>query len=206
VGDPSALPCKGSNAGYGDFACNNNLSVQDYLYPNDSTQRIPVSTYVIDQNLDSNGVSKPTSVNIGPNEPFAGLNAQEYRYDVVSTAYDRANNPSATLGIRFKSRLVPLFQFFAFYEKDLDLSKPAPLNINGPIHSNGDIYLNAGGDVKLYGQITSAGKMYRGAKVSAETCNHNSNGYSGKLWIKNAAGTLLEMACYGSPSGETNST
>jgi hypothetical protein len=202
INDPSNAPCKGSNAGTGDFACNNNLSVQDYLYPNDTTKRIPVSTYVINQNLDSNGVSKPTSVNIGPNEPFAGLNAQEYRYDVVSTAYDRTNNPSASLGIRFKSRLVPLFQFFAFYEKDLDLSRPAPLNINGPMHSNGDIYLNAGGDVKLYGQLTSAGKMYRGTKVSAETCNHNSNGYSGKLWIKNAAGTLLEMACYGSPKGE----
>jgi hypothetical protein len=202
VGNPSALPCKGSNAGYGDFACDNTLTVQDYLYPNDATKTIPVSTYVIDQNLDSSGVSKPTSVNIGPNEPFAGLNAQEYRYDVVSTAYDRANNPSASLGIRFKSRLVPLFQFFAFYEKDLDLSKPAPLNINGPMHSNGNIYLNAGGDVKLYGQLTSAGKMYRGSKVSTETCNHNSNGYSGKLWIKNAAGTLLEMACYGSPNAE----
>lgn len=202
VNDPQNPACKGSNAGTGDFACNNDLSVQDYLYPNDATKRIPVSTYVVDQNLDSNGVSKPTSVNIGPNEPFAGLNAQEYRYDVVSTAYDRANNPSASLGIRFKSRLVPLFQFFAFYEKDLDLSRPAPLNINGPIHSNGDIYLNAGGDVKLYGQLTSAGKMYRGSKVSAETCNHNSNGYSGRLWIKNAAGTLLEMACYGSPNAE----
>jgi hypothetical protein len=202
VNDPSNSPCKGSNSGDGDFECNNNLTVQDYLYPNDATKRIPVSTYVVDQNKDSNGVSKPTSVNIGPNEPFAGLNAQEYRYDVVSTAYDRANNPSASLGIRFKSRLVPLFQFFAFYEKDLDLSKPAPLTINGPMHTNGDMYLNAGGDVKLYGQLTSAGKMYRGTKVSAETCNHNSNGYSGKLWIKNAAGTLLEMACYGSPNAE----
>jgi hypothetical protein len=198
---PSSPPCKGSNSGTGDFVCDNSLTVQDYLYPNDTTQRIPVSTYVVDQNIVS-GVSKPTSVNIGPNEPFAGLNAQEYRYDVVSTAYDRANNPSASLGIRFKSRLVPLFQFFAFYEKDLDLSRPAPLTINGPMHTNGDMYLNAGGDVKLYGQLTSAGKMYRGAKVTAETCNHNSNGYSGKLWIKNAAGTLLEMACYGSPSGE----
>jgi hypothetical protein len=198
---PSSPPCKGSNSGTGDFACDNNLTVQDYLYPNDTTQRIPVSTYVVDQNIVA-GVSKPTTVNIGANEPFAGLSAQEYRYDVVSTAYDRANNPSASLGIRFKSRLVPLFQFFAFYEKDLDLSRPAPLNINGPIHSNGDIYLNAGGDVKLYGQLTSAGKMYRGSKVSAETCNHNSNGYSGKLWIKNAAGTLLEMACYGTPNAE----
>jgi hypothetical protein len=202
VGNPSALPCKGSNAGYGDFACDNTLTVQDYLYPNDTTQRIPVSTYVIDQNLDSSGVSKPTSVNIGPNEPFAGLNAQEYRYDVVSTAYDRANNPSASLGIRFKSRLVPLFQFFAFYEKDLDISRPAALTINGPIHTNGNLYMNAAADVKLYGQLTSAGKMYRGEKDPAQACNHNSNGYSGKLWIKNAAGTLLEMACYGSPNAE----
>jgi hypothetical protein len=201
ITDPLTPPCQSGNQGDGDFACNNSLTIQDYLYPNDSTKRINVSTYVIDQNI-VNGVSKPTSINIGPNEPFAGLNAQEYRYDVASTAYDRANNPTAFLGIRFKSRLVPLFQFFAFYENDLDITRPATLTINGPIHTNGNLYINAANDVTINGQLSSAGRMYRGEKDPNQACNHNSNGYSGKVRIKNAVGTLLEMDCNGSPRGE----
>jgi hypothetical protein len=198
ITDPLTPPCQSGNQGDGDFACNNSLTIQDYLYPNDSTKRINVSTYVIDQNI-VNGVSKPTSINIGPNEPFAGLNAQEYRYDVASTAYDRANNPTAFLGIRFKSRLVPLFQFFAFYENDLDITRPATLTINGPIHTNGNLYINAANDVTINGQLSSAGRMYRGEKDPSQTCNHSS---SGKVRIKDAVGNLLEMACSGSPRGE----
>jgi hypothetical protein len=87
----SNRPCSTGNVGTLDFACDSSLTVQDYLYPNDTTKRIPVSTYVIDQNNIVGGVTTPISVTIGPSEPFAGLNAQEYRYDVVSTAYDRAN-------------------------------------------------------------------------------------------------------------------
>lgn len=197
----SNLPCSTGNVGTLDFACNSSLTVQDYLNPNDTTKRIPVSTYVIDQNSIVGGVTTPTSVTIGPSEPFAGLNAQEYRYDVVSTAYDRANNPTAFLGIRFKSRLVPLFQFAAFYENDLDFTNPAEMNIHGPIHTNGALYLNASEPVTLHGQLTSAGKMYRGEKDPDKTCNGSTTGNT-VILLNPISDTLLGMACNGSPRGE----
>jgi hypothetical protein len=206
INDPANSPCSTGNIGEDDFACNNSLTIQDYLYPNDTTKRIKVSTYVVDQNI-VNGVSKPTSINIGLNEPFAGLNAQEYRYDVVSTAYDKADNPTAFLGIRFKSRLVPLFQFAAFYENDLDFYRPAPMTINGPIHTNGSLYLNAGGDLTLNGQLTSKGGMYRGPKNTNETCNANSNGFSGTVKIKNPIlNSILSMGCQGALGEITTDT
>jgi hypothetical protein len=199
--DSSNLPCSTGNVGTLDFACNSSLTVQDYLYPNDTTKRIPVSTYVIDQNNIVGGVTTPTAVTIGPNEPFAGLNAQEFRYDVVSTAYDRANNPTAFLGIRFKSRLVPLFQFAAFYENDLDFTRPAAMSIHGPIHTNGAMYLNASEPVTLYGQLTSAGKMYRGEKDPDRSCNGDTTGNTVSV-LNPVSNTLLGMACNGSPRGE----
>jgi hypothetical protein len=197
----SNRPCSTGNVGTLDFACDSSLTVQDYLYPNDTTKRIPVSTYVIDQNNIVGGVTTPISVTIGPSEPFAGLNAQEYRYDVVSTAYDRANNPTAFLGIRFKSRLVPLFQFAAFYENDLDFTNPAEMNIHGPIHTNGALYLNASEPVTLYGQLTSAGKMYRGEKDPDRTCNGGTTGDT-VILLNPTSNTLLGMACNGTPRGE----
>jgi hypothetical protein len=169
---PPYQPCKNSNDGDGDFICDNSLTIQDYLYPNDSTKRIPVSTYVIDQNPRVGGVAQPTSVTINPGEPFAGLTAQEFRYDVSSTAYDRVTNqPTAFLGIRFKSRLVPLFQFAAFYEQDLDYSNPPEMTMNGPIHSNSNIYLNSGaGSLTINGTISMGGQFFRGERMDGSSC------------------------------------
>jgi hypothetical protein len=157
-----------------DFGCDTTLTVQDYLYPNDTSKRVKVSTYVADLNSkDSSGKPKPLAITINKGEIYGGLNAQEYRYDVNSVAYDPiSKQPSAIAGIRFKSRLVPLFQFAAFYKNDLDFSNPAPMNLNGPIHTNADMYLNtsSGNTVNISGQLTSAGDMYRGEKATS-SCN-----------------------------------
>ena len=172
--DPSNPPCSTGNVGTADFVCSNSYTAQDYLYPNDTSKRVKVTTYVSDVNdKDGNGNPVPTAVTINPGEPFAGLSAQEYRYDVNSVAYDRASGqPSAQAGIRFKSRLVPLFQFAAFYQNDLDFSNPAPMNLNGPIHTNADLYMNTSGGntINISGQLTSAGNMYRGEKATS-SCN-----------------------------------
>jgi hypothetical protein len=201
---PTETSCRGASSTKGtyDLACDDSLKIQDYLYPNDSTKKISVTTYAIDATRkDSSGNSDPETVTIGNNEPFAGLNAQEYRYDVVSTAYDRANNPTGFLGIRFKSRLVPLFQFAAFYENDLDFTSPAAMTMNGPIHTNGALYLNAAEPVTLYGQLTSAGKMYRGEKDPDRGCNGGTTGNTVSI-LNKTSNTLLGMACSGTPRGE----
>lgn len=174
-------PCKSGNNGVGDFICDNTLTVQDYLYPNDTTQRIPVSTYVVDQNTKVNGIAQPISIKIARGEPFEGLNAQEYRYDVASTAYDRTNSqPTAFLGIRFKSRLVPLFQFAAFYEQDLDYSNPPNMTMNGPIHSNSNMYLNSasGNTLTINGTVSMAGQFFRGERTDAGSCGGTVNIFS----------------------------
>jgi hypothetical protein len=190
---PSTPPCQSGNVGIGDFACDSSLTVQDYLYPNDTTKRIQVSSYVIDQNTKVNGVTQATSITIGSGELFAGLNAQEYRYDAVSNAYDRANNPTAFLGIRFKSRLVPLFQFAAFYDKDLEIQPSPTMTLSGPVHTNGDLYVvsDGGGSTLLFkGQMSTVGSLYRGRKDNA-SCG------SGTVQALNTAGTAVTMNCGG---------
>ena len=144
--------------------CLNNSLPQgsgDFLCTKTTFNNQNLLTYVIEN------PSNPISIIIGPGEPYAGLSAQEYRYDISSAAINPQNLPTAILGMRFKSRLVPLFQFVAFYNNDLDFSIPPTMTLNGPIHTNGNMYLNAasGGNIlTINGQVSTANLLYRGAK------------------------------------------
>jgi Tfp pilus assembly protein PilX len=135
--------------GTGDFQCQTNTDI--------STQ--PVTTYVEDETD-----SVPKTVVIPAGENNEGLTAQEYRYNVISIAQDSQSKPSAIVGLKFKSRLIPLFQFAAFYDQDMDTSNPPNMTLSGPVHSNNDLYLNAYGSLKIKGQVTTANRLYRGLK------------------------------------------
>lgn len=145
--------CSGSNQGSGDFAC------QSYTFSRQSVQ-----TYITED------ASNPISTTIPLGERYQNLNAQEYRYTITSVASDRSDNISAILQLRFKSRLVPMFQFVAFYDKDLEILPGAVMNLSGPIHTNGDLYLNTENAFNISGQVTTAGKLFRGRK-NTNVCN-----------------------------------
>jgi hypothetical protein len=153
----------GGTPGTGDFQCetDNNIGIQ------------PVTTYVEDLTL---GI--PSSIVIPTGELFSGLSAQEYRYNVLSIAQDKQTQPTAILGMQFKSRLIPLFQFAAFYDQDMDVQIPPTMTLNGPVHSNNDMYLDASAPATLIiqGQVTAAGSLYRGEKQNS-TCSGTVNIY-----------------------------
>ncbi len=136
----------------------------------------------------------PTPKRVDSGQPFAGLNALEYKYTVYSTAkkpnsvnsvastadaseiaakskkvageamstaeealataYDTkqatadatnatngANSSSTNIVLQmdFKSRVIPLFQFAAFYEDDLEMDSQMPMIVGGAAHTNGDL-------------------------------------------------------------------
>ncbi len=146
--------CEGSNLGSGDFACSN------YQFGNHT-----VTTYVKEDGY--------TILTIPPGEKFQNLNAQEYRYTAVSKATNLQGVVESKLELKFKSRLVPLFQFVAFYNKDLEILPGPVMNLNGPVHTNGDLYLNSDATLTINGQITTAGSLFRGRKNDS-TCRSNS--------------------------------
>lgn len=190
--------CQGAtSAGTDDLALDTSLRIQDALYPGDATKRLPVSTYVVNANrTDSFGNIVPTSVTINPGEQFAGLNALEYRYDVTSIACDRTNQPTASLSMRFKSRLVPMFQFAAFYDKDLEILPGPNMRLSGPVHTNGDLYLNSDNTLTIDGQVTTVGALFRGRK--------NTNACGGTVRVDNGSGATPSMNCSGGRTQITN--
>jgi len=131
----------------------------------------------------------PVSIRIGTGEDYAGLSAQEYRYDVTSIAVNSQNLPSAILGMRFKSRLVPMFQFVIFYNNDLDFSVPPNMILNGPIHTNGNLYLNsaASSTLTINGLVSTTGTLYRGPKANLNC--------SGTVAIYKSSTNTQALAC-----------
>lgn len=149
--------CAVDNRGDGDFACaSSSLSGRD------------VETYV------SPDAGNPLILTIPPGERYQYLNAQEYRYTARSVAkQETTQDTEAILELRFKSRLVPLFQFAAFYNKDLEILPGPAMTLSGPIHTNGDLYLfSDGNSLTISGQVTTSGSLYRGRKNNT-TCNNS---------------------------------
>jgi hypothetical protein len=71
--------------------------------------------------------------------------------------------------MHFKSRVIPLFQFAAFYDKDLEILPKANLLLEGPVHTNGDLYVGSQSTLDIVGQVTVAGDLHHGIK-HADVC------------------------------------
>lgn len=158
----STDPCEGTNLGEGDFACS------DYVFNTGFGPRT-ARTYIEED------PGNPVIITIPPGERYQYLNAQEYRYTARAIALDSQDRTEALLELRFKSRLVPLFQFAAFYDKDLEILPGPTMTLAGPVHTNGDLYLNTENSspgFTVQGQVTTAGNLYRGRK-NTNVCNSN---------------------------------
>jgi hypothetical protein len=143
--------CVGTNLGSGDFAC------ADY-----KVQERDVVTYV----RETTGSALPIVIPRG--EVYGNLHGLENHYAVYSTATN-VGRTEAVLEVHFMSRDVSLFQFAAFYDKDLEILPGTAMTIEGPVHSNGDLYLGSVAGLDLTHPVTTAGRMFRGRK-DADAC------------------------------------
>jgi hypothetical protein len=142
-----AVPCVNGNDGSGDYACT------DYAFRDRQ-----VITYV------EEAINNGTPIVVPRGEDYQNLHGVEYHYVVYSRAISPAGFPEAILEMHFKSRVLPLFQFAAFYNKDLEILPSADWLLDGPVHSNGDLYLGCDNTLDITGQVTVAGDLYRGRK------------------------------------------
>ena len=140
----------------------------------------------------------PTTVQIPYGQVFGGLNSQQYTYVVNSSAVDTLGNTEASVGAEFQVGYIPLFQFLAFYNNDLEIDPGATMILNGRIHTQGNLYLGPDGNLTIststaipYVQVTAGGNIERGRK-DTNTCNT-----SPTLQVSTASNTLQTLACIG---------
>jgi hypothetical protein len=155
----------------------------------------------------------PQNIVIPSGELFAGLNAIQYRYIVNSSANNVRSETEAGVGAEFMVGYIPLFQFVAFYKNDLEIAPGPQMNLQGRVHTNGNLYVNAdSGPLNIQDnpavgvltvQVTAGGKIYRGRKRTSTEC-------TGSVWIdmledKNPKDNNLdpkELTCNGSNTRE----
>lgn len=115
----------------------------------------------------------PQIVVVPAGEMFAGTNTYQYSYLVRSVAANKIGDREASMGAEFLVSYIPLFQFAAFYRNDLEILPGPRMTLTGRIHTNGDLYLNAGdvldiSDAPAQGintvQVSAGGDLYRGRK------------------------------------------
>jgi hypothetical protein len=170
--------------GTDDFACETfELPAQDGL-----TAKVP--TYVVPPASNSTtGEPEYSTVSITSGE-FKGLNASEAKYTVTALAMNQQGQsqlPQALLGLEFNSRLVPMFQFAAFYKDDLEISPGPQMTLNGRVHTNGNLYTGAGELLRVTGQITTVKDFYNKRK------DNNSTFACGKVQAANPLNSMVNI-------------
>jgi Tfp pilus assembly protein PilX len=136
----------------------------------DQTCYVDTSLPLAGQSCSSDPTNKAPSPQIIPaGQLDAGLNSQDYHYTIFSTGSEdhlAENTPQAqvTLQMNFTSRAIPLFQFGAFSNGDLEISSHSDMNVYGRVHANKNLLINANetatDEIFDGGNLTTAGQLY----------------------------------------------
>jgi hypothetical protein len=176
-----------------DFGCKNYIfasaagTAEDRVTGNDSNNVTQVqtpdlyiaTTYIV--NNPNHLTTYPQQSTIPSGELFAGMKMLEYTHRIYSTARTQTggtfSNPERTvLQLDFQTRFVPLFQFAAFYDQDLEITPGPNMNINGRIHTNGNLHLTSNNTLCIAGQVSATGKIYNRRKHAGSAGEQVSNG------------------------------
>lgn len=95
-------------------------------------------------------------------------------------------------------RDAPLFTHAIFYNMDLEFHPGPKMEIEGPVHSNGDIYLQAVDRLRFHSTVMSHGDIYHGFKP---TGTHTQNG---EVLIKDADGDWKDVYTGGDRSSDNS--
>jgi Tfp pilus assembly protein PilX len=112
----------------------------------------------------------------------AGDQALITLYDAEQARVDALNNTSAAtnsgtnsvLQMNFRSRIVPLFQFAAFYDGDLEMNSASNMTIGGRVHTNANFYIrpfasDATVSTTFLSSITVKGDIYNRVDAFSST-------------------------------------
>lgn len=117
---------------------------------------------------------------------YSGLYATVKSFEINSQGVDNNLEAGVALSMGVQDALIPIFQFAVFYENDLEIGPGPDMTIGGRIHTNSDVYLNAGSNLYI-DQISSAGHVIHGNHPAA------GGGDNGDVFIRDSNGDYQNM-------------
>jgi hypothetical protein len=166
-------------------------------------------TFIIDRTMyeDGNSSKNPLPATISSGQTYAGLNAQTYVYTVYASAVDNQNNAgtraNSFLQIDFKSRVIPLFQFAAFYEDDLEMDSQMPMTVSGPVHTNASLRAISYGFNNYTSGFGKTSANFASGDVQAGTRLMDKVTVAGSIFDRVPLGTWRPPGCGGSAASQT---
>ena len=118
---------------------------------------------------------------------FSGLVANIQPYEILSRAANANLSNEKVVRVTVNQEAVGLHQFGIYYDGDLEIMPSFPLDYNGRIHTNGNLYVGSHNTLDLESQITAAGHIYNTPKDPTQHFN-------GKARAKNSAGHWKDLS------------
>jgi len=94
---------------------------------------------------------------------------------------------------RISVRGAPLFAHAIFYNMDLEIYNGPVMNISGPVHTNGNLYLFPDAELNFRGNVSSTGKIYHYGKPGDAADGAGGHLRNGKVTFLNRSGTLVNL-------------
>jgi Tfp pilus assembly protein PilX len=125
--------------------------------------------YTFDKKITSLGASQTVTQTKGQ---FQGLVSLRDQWQIDVTATDNATGVQTQVRRRFFNDRIPIFQFGAFYQDDIEFATPPLFIFNGRIHTNGNLFVNtltsnSSSDIRFKSKITIGGELVRDRKKTA---------------------------------------
>jgi hypothetical protein len=157
------------------------LNALEYKYTVYATATKPNKTNSVAPNFTAAEIAaKQRTVKIaGDAALIASYDAKQSTADTQNmTSAATSSNTNTVLQMDFRSRVIPMFQYGAFYAGDLEFNPSPVMTFNGRLHSNANMYLTAGSgtgeSLTIDGVVTAAGRIYAGNPPLPN--NYNSGG------------------------------
>lgn len=144
------------------------------------------SNYTFTQTANQTTASQ--NVTLGPSSAFAGLFAFQDTWTFNSTATETSTGASVMLTRTLQNNRIPIFQFGAFSNGDLQNHPGPEFYMNGRMHANGNIYFKAGSKTVFNDPVTASGEIVRDVLRNGKCCN-----WDGHVIIKDPAGNDVEL-------------
>jgi Tfp pilus assembly protein PilX len=92
---------------------------------------------------------------------YAGLTGFASTYNIISNARESNNLQVVTAGVLEGIQLVriPIFQFAMYSSGEMEVSCGQPFNVNGPVHSNGQLYVEPDNALTFDSGVTAVGNV-----------------------------------------------
>ncbi|MCK4372658.1 MAG: hypothetical protein KAW61_05895 [candidate division Zixibacteria bacterium] len=147
------------------------------------TETREINNCVVTYGTADNG---PATQDVLSTGTLTGLHALVKSFTITSVAVSQNDHGKMELSQTFQTALVPLFQFAVFYENDLEIAPGPAMTLAGRVHSNGNLWLQAGTSLQMDSYVTSAGSIYHGRKGAGSVA-------SGDVTVKDLSGADVSM-------------